>query len=193
MEAQVLEDGLPPISGPSLHEIAAYIPEEGLKQLRPKHLRIISLYMSGRFKRFEIARMEGVTPVTITNVISDPLSQKILQKQHEQFEEDLIAMKPIALDTMRSGLLDKDLRIGLSALDKYFKATGLYKEKADARDSAEDVMQRILNLQVNVKVVSGNESTGESISDISLVTGEQLNVDHKDSEETHNAADSTDL
>lgn len=153
-----LTDWNPKFRPPSILSLRVHVPRTGLKSLKAIHWKIINAYAQG-YKRKDIATALGVTPVTVTNTIKDPLVIPILQQSFAYAEQEIDSLLPLAIEGVRSNLKEGDLDQKRRAAETVFKVRGMYDKKADPSDTAEDVMQRVLTqiqLTVNVNQGSGN-------------------------------------
>lgn len=114
------------------------------KRLRMKHRRIIALHVSGH-SNVEIARMEETSPVTVSNVLNNPITKPILTSIYEQFDQELKALFPLAIDSMRDAMRDGEHKDALKAADLYFKTQGTYDKKEDVGHTAESIIELILD------------------------------------------------
>ncbi len=148
--------------------------ENGLKHLTPLHKHIITYHSRGISHR-EIAAILQVTEQECSIVIRDPLAQAELKLLYEGYEQELIALLPVAIEAIRSGLLNNDVKLALNAADKLFKATGRYGRPISGQDTAEDVIQRVLaTVAVNnseaLRNVTAESRRDESIGNLIDVT-----------------------
>ena len=132
-----------------------------LKRLKPKHLRIIECHIGG-LKNKEIAELTGHTPSWISLVLSDPLSQQLLEAHTQEQRSRLVGMYERSLDAVEDALDATHKSSGepahatrLKAADMVMKLRGEYNENEDAEETAEDVIERMLQVlptQVNVQI-----------------------------------------
>ena len=130
-----------------------------LKRLRPKHIQVLALHLQG-MKQSHIANRLGLSQPWVSNVISDPLSQEYITQFLEEQKGRLTGLFARSLDAVQEGLeavhptSDNPLYgTRLKAADMVFKLQGSYDEVVSSDESAEDVIERML--QVNVQVNTG--------------------------------------
>lgn len=112
------------LTPPSRNSFISSLPFSGIRVLRPKHVRILSLYVTGQFKRTQISELVGVTDATITNVINSRQGQEYIRKHYEGIKGDFDSLAAPAVSALRQGLHsnDEDRRVK-TAVD-YFKIIG---------------------------------------------------------------------
>lgn len=127
-----------------------------LKELKMIHYKMLKLHFSG-VKNSDIARQLQKTDATISRWLSDPLIVAILSQQYEAQDARFKAMYGKTLDVIEDSLdMHKhNIGVNLKGADMYLKAHKKYDpENIKAGDTAEDVIARMLNLnlQLNVNV-----------------------------------------
>ena len=128
---------------PSIAALRLAVPRTGLRYLTPKHWRIINLYAAG-FNREYISEELRITPQTVTNIVNDPLAKVILERHAQNAEDELSSLTGLAVEAVRDNLAVGDLDQRRRGAELVLKARGVFKEKAEGTDSAEDVMSRIV-------------------------------------------------
>lgn len=142
-------------SGSYEDERARGIRQEGngrqrLKKLRPVHKLIIKLHLLGK-KQVEIAKQLNRDQAYISLILNDPLAQAEIERTNKDLDDEFRALYSDAIDAIRKGLNHENPDVRLRAADKYLKAHGKYQpEKEVSSDTAEDVIQRILNLHLHL-------------------------------------------
>ena len=119
-----------------------------LKRLRPVHRKIIALHLHG-MTAGEIEIVTGFNQSAVYRILGDPLSQAYIQAHTAGADMELEALAPKAVDALRNGLESDDDRTALNAADKFFKATGRYGRVETAKETAEDVIMRMLSIAEN--------------------------------------------
>lgn len=116
-----------------------------LKRLKPEHRQIIALHLKGHSNR-DISFLMDRDEVTISRVLHDPLSEQLIQQHLAGVDKELDALTGLAIDALRDGLQQDDIRIRLKAADQTFHAQGKYHhaDKKDDSETAEDVISRAL-------------------------------------------------
>lgn len=135
--------------GPEVSNLIHYVPEDGLKVVRPRHVLMLRDYING-MSRSVIAMKYGVTPQTVTNLVNDPAVRETVQHSVQAGLNDMDTLLPLAVNAVRETLMDGSRKEKLTAADKVFKVKGLYTAQDEKRETAEDVMQRLLAaIQIN--------------------------------------------
>lgn len=118
---------------------------KNLKTIQPRHQKVISLYISG-YKKMDIAELAGYSYDQITNILGSPIVQSYLAAEFDRNTDDLKALMPLAVDAMRKTLMFDHGKIRLTAADMVLKTQGAYKDDPKARETAEDVIARALDI-----------------------------------------------
>ena len=124
-----------------------------LQKLKPIHKRIIAAHLSG-MPSVEIAQLFNVHFKTIHTVINDPLAIAFMNEFDSLTRKEFDALRIRANAAIRDGLApNQNIHTRLRAADQFSKRAGDYHPKPpEQQESAEDVIQRLLNLQINVQV-----------------------------------------
>jgi hypothetical protein len=129
-----------------------------LKKLNNRHLDIISRHLQGESGE-QISTTLGITIITVSRVLNDPLAKEFLSKIYEDRQGEIDALAGAAIDVVRDGLRGQhSLREKLTAVDKYSKLKETIGKKGAETQTAEDVVQRMLesltitdsNVQINL-------------------------------------------
>lgn len=112
-------------------------------RLRMIDRRAIVLHLHGRTGS-EIEKALGKGPGWMSQVLRRPGVRTLLADAYRDYDDELKALTPAAIDTIRAYLQSPDGNIALRAVELQFKATGRYKESENAQLTAEDVVERIL-------------------------------------------------
>ncbi len=146
------------------------------KRLRMKHRRIIALHVSGKSNPV-IARMLDVAPSTVSQTLNNPAVTPILTSIYEQYDRELKALYPLAIDSMREAMESDDYTAKLRAADLYFKTQGKYNEKQENERTAENIVELILSDAGNTvkriryterKFLSANVQNSDNIETIDV-------------------------
>lgn len=130
-----------------------------LKELKLIHYKALQMHTSGK-KNSEIARTLHKTDATISRWLSDPLIVEILAKEYEANDARFKAMYGKTLDVIEDSLNQDKHSIGvnLKGADMYLKAHKKYDpENAGIGDTAEDVIARMLNLNIQFNIQTGGQ------------------------------------
>jgi len=128
-----------------------------LKRLSGAHLTAISLHVAGLTNN-QIAALLGKSPAWVSVILSDPLSQREIDKKLSLLDQEFKALFSDVVQAIRDGLSsDQRIQDRLSAADKWLKAHGRYAQKREEEGAtAEDVIQQVIALQqqqqVNVSI-----------------------------------------
>lgn len=118
-----------------------------LKRLTTRHMRIISLHLAGE-KGEDIARICGVTNVTVSRILNDPLARKLISQVYEDRQNEIDALAGEAIDAVRQTLKgDHTAREKLAAVDKFVKLKDTIGRPDDSAKTAEDVVAQIFNIE----------------------------------------------
>lgn len=132
-----------------------------LTRLKPKHKQAIAMHLDGH-KNETICQVLGFTPAWLSTILNDPLSQRIIHCQDGFDRMEFERLRKKANAALRDGLNHENIGVRLRAADLYSKRAGDYHPKTpEHQDSAEDVIQRMLEInadQVNVQVNIGGNS-----------------------------------
>lgn len=131
------------IPTPEVMSLVHYTPPRGLKVLRPKHVLMLQDYMRGMSRPF-LAQKHGVSVQTVTNLVNDPNVKHLISGGVEHSLLDLDTLLPRAVDVLRETFDGGSRREKLVAADKVFKLKNLYRDADSGTQTAEDVMQRVL-------------------------------------------------
>lgn len=112
---------IPPPSSYAVTKSFESISTTAILKLRPKHIKIVQLYMTGKFKRTEIADIVGVSDPTITNVLKSPAAVDIMVENYGNVKEDFNQLSNLAVSALRDGLTSKLEEQRVKAAIDYFK------------------------------------------------------------------------
>ena len=118
-----------------------------MKKLKPVHREIVALHLQG-LKNVDIADTFGITTVTVQNVLKDPLSVEIIDAAREENRMRLSALKAKAIDCMDEAMSSGSIDTKLKGASLYFREAARHSDDAGS-ETAEDVVQKIINMQVN--------------------------------------------
>lgn len=130
-----------------------------LKELKLIHYKMLKLHFSG-LSNSSIAKTLQKTDATISRWLSDPLITEILAKEYEAQDSRFKAMYSKTLDVIEDSLNMHKHNIGvnLKGADMYLKAHKKYDpDTAKAGDTAEDVIARMLNLNMQFNINIGEQ------------------------------------
>jgi len=127
-----------------------------LKKLSPIHMEIVKAHLDG-VKNMDIAAMFRMTDATVSRILNDPLVEGIrtewLKDRHAEFN----ALYGRAINTIRESLDEsKPDLVRLKAAKMVMEDAPFTKEQEKRAETAEDVVQRIL--QINVQINNGGQN-----------------------------------
>lgn len=119
-----------------------------LKPLTNSQKGVIALHLAG-MSYTTIAKMTNYRPAVIAYIMNHPSAQELLAKGYEQIDREAKSLYGPAIETVRAGIQDDDLRIGLKASEIALKLLGKADPNLAKGDNAtaEDVIQRILEIR----------------------------------------------
>lgn len=130
-----------------------------LKELGPKHERVIEMFLLGRSHK-EISKETEYSVPHISLIVNDPLARGVIERVSQHWEDELKAMKPLVLNVLRKGLLHDSIKIGLSAVDRYAKMTGAEEDKGGGQfnfniiiDARQKFIDGIKAIAMDAKVI----------------------------------------
>jgi hypothetical protein len=130
-----------------------------LKRLTTRHMKMIGMRLEG-LPLEQIAMQMSCTVATASRVLNDPLARNLLQRIYSDREDQLKALAGPATEAVRAALAkDQPMGVRLRGVDRYTKMREVMLPKDAANETAEDVIQRILNstnfinsnVQINVQ------------------------------------------
>jgi len=125
-----------------------------LKSLKLIHYKCLQMHISGKNNN-QIAQALTKTQATISRWLSDPLLVALIDKEYEANDARFKAMYSKTLDVIEDSLDQQKHSIGvnLKGADMYLKAHKKYDpDKAGVGETAEDVIARMLNLNLQFNV-----------------------------------------
>lgn len=145
-----------------------------LSKLSGKHLRIIALHCAG-LKGQEIAAQLGATGAWISTVLNDPLAKAEIHRRFVELDNEMFVKATQVVDEK---MRDEDPAIALRAAEMVWRARGRFEKKAEDRPTAEDVVQRMLELardrgsaEVTIRATAGQPADRVPSVDPLLVEG----------------------
>lgn len=113
-----------------------------LKELSGKHLRAINMHMAGAKGR-EIASTLDMTEGWVSIVLNDPLAQAEIHARFVDADNEMFAKATGVLDRSMDS---EDPAIALRSAEMVWRSRGKFDKREPVRTSAEDVVQRMLEL-----------------------------------------------
>jgi len=125
-----------------------------LKELTPQHEEMVAMHLDGMRNR-DIAESFNVTDSTVSIVLSDPLAQAIVQRARKENEARFSNLYGKVVDVIEDAIdPNESIDIRLKGANVYLKEAG--NQGTQDKETAEDVIQKIINLQVNGNIVIQN-------------------------------------
>jgi transposase len=121
------------------------------KRLKMRHRRVIACHLQGVSNK-DIAVSLGCSVGYVSMVLNNPTVAPILQQCYKDYEREFQALTPLCIAALRDNLEGEDPTHQLKAVDLTFKRQGTYEKKVDTAATAEDVIERILE-------ITGNDGT----------------------------------
>ena len=100
-----------------------------LKTITPRHLKIVSLHLSGFVGNLHIAVIMKCTAATVNRVLNDPSIQEIIKSYHRGIDLELKALVPLAAEAIREGLIEGNIGTKLKSVDRLAKMLTLNMEQ----------------------------------------------------------------
>ncbi len=126
--------------------------------------KVLAMHMAGKSKE-EICAETGYKPSSYYQILRDPEMLTIRQQMLDDVQKDFDALYPKVVDNLRLQLDSDDPKIQLQAQEQFFKATGKYapkREEGEGKTTAEEIVAKLLNQQINIQVNVGGNQNGES-------------------------------
>lgn len=122
-----------------------------LNALTPQHEEMIAMHLDG-MRNKDIAEYFDVTDSTISIVLNDPLAQAIVQSARKENEGRFAALYGKVVDVIEDAVSpNESIDIRLKGASVYLKESG--NTGTGEKETAEDVVQKIINLQINGDLV----------------------------------------
>ena len=113
---------------------------KALKRLTQRHKLIIGLHLAGK-SNAEVSDVVGCSRMMVSSVIRDPLAQEVITYYYEGVEDELKALFPAVVDTVRDALDPlKSIDTRLKGVDRFAKLTGLDAKDGDKKDITMNVI-----------------------------------------------------
>lgn len=104
----------------------------------------------------QIATHLNMTQQTVSKIVRDPRYIAYREEHLTALDTEFVSMKPLAYAALKNGLNADDENTALRASEQWFKAAGFggfsKTERPNAGVTAEDVVARLLNVNVQVNI-----------------------------------------
>lgn len=117
------------------------------RRLKMVHRRVIALHLMGK-SNAAIERALGRSSGYVSGVLNNPTVQPVLERCYRDYEREMRALFPLTVEAIRGALERGETPERLRAADLWHKIHGTYDKQKDTSQTAEDVIERILE-QVN--------------------------------------------
>jgi len=128
-------------------EAVGEVPAKELRKLSSKHELVLMLHMNS-IPPGEIAEITGYNRNHVTWITRQPISKAVIKARYEELDDEFKSLYYSAIEAIRDGLTSANIETKLKAADKYLRAHGKYGTVAEASETAEDVVKRILELKI---------------------------------------------
>jgi hypothetical protein len=126
-----------------------------VQPLSAKWLTIMSLQMRGHTAE-AIAVQMGTSKATISAITRTEKYRNALHERLAKYDDDLLALKPLAIDALSRGLNDLDGNVALRASDQFFRVTGQGAPSSQGGPvSAVEVAKALIAQHVEVHIHQG--------------------------------------
>ena len=134
--------------------------------LTTKDKQMLLLYLQGISPR-DICEQVNASVSRFKRILKSDLGQLVINDYFKFVDQEFSTLYELAVDAIRKGLNDDDMRIRLTAADKFLKAHGKYESRAEAGGTAEDVVRRMLEIKITEeRKVGGTKDAGKAIEHI---------------------------
>jgi len=142
-----------------------------LKRLRPIHRTMIFLHLEGHSISTIASRVDR-SYVNVQLILNDPLAQHMIDRSIQDAQAQLKALQIKAVDCIHNAMTSKLAETQLKGVDRMVKLSEHLGIGANTKETAEDVVQKILSaIKIDVNINSGAVSTGR-IAGSHLIEGE---------------------
>lgn len=128
---------------PTILDFPTVVKSAPFKRLKMKHRRVIALHIQS-LKNSEIAALLNVSASYVSTVLNNPAVQPILESIYKDYEKELKALFPLTVNALRDGLEHGEMGERLRATELWHKIHGTFQNVDEARVTAEDVIERIM-------------------------------------------------
>jgi len=119
------------------------VPQAGFRKLKMKHRRVIARHLAGESNK-AIEMSLGVHSGYVSALLRDNRVEKLLEVAYRDFDRELKALLPGAIDAIRRATTCGDTDSELKAADMALKANHKYTIQPELDQTAEDVIERIM-------------------------------------------------
>ena len=121
---------------------------------------VVALHLAGKPTK-EILEITGYSLGAYYSIMANPRTQAVRQQLLETYQDEFEALFCKVITNIRDQLDSSDMRAKQTAQQQWFSAENKFKfirnrKQVDA--SAEDIVSKMLNLNVQVNVASGGEA-----------------------------------
>lgn len=119
-----------------------------------KWFKVVALHLSGVSTQ-DILKETGYSLGTYYQIMSNPRTQAVRQQLLGAYQDEFEALFGTVISNLRKQLMDDSLKVQQEAQRQWLAAESKFKivkNKATNGDSAEDLVSKLLNLNVQVNV-----------------------------------------
>lgn len=140
-----------------------------------RHKQIIYLHLCGHGTS-QIADTLGLNASTVRRTITSDIGQSIINEYFKFLDLEFNSLYSASIEAVRDSLKPtQDPKIRLSAAELVLKSLGkMMPKKTESDDSAEDIVKRIIEMQVNTQINVYNSPGGQP-----NIAHQQSNIVHK--------------
>jgi hypothetical protein len=110
-----------------------------------RHRQIVALHLSGHPNSL-IEKMLGYSPGYVSGVLHNPAVKPLLERLYSDFDMELKALVPTAIRTLGKNMQCGDPAVEVRAATEVLSVNGKYESKKDQATTAEDVIERVLEV-----------------------------------------------
>ena len=136
-----------------------------LDKLSPTHRKMIYYHLQG-ISHKDIATLVGVSQLSISSIFSAKLIQEEINRLSVHLEMEMDALFKPAINAIRDGLVDDDIKNRMSAADRVLRATGKYQRHEKEGGNVNVVINAVLakvSEMGNVKKIPNRRGVGRII------------------------------
>lgn len=141
-----------------------------LKNITPRHLLIASKFLSGAGVN-QIALAFHCRASTISRILHDPQIANLIKLGQDDFDAELKALLPLAVEAIRGALCDSNVKIRLAAVDRFARMTG---KGTDVAPEGSGTVVNIINVREKFVTDLRNMAKKAKIIDVDPVVSEPV-------------------
>lgn len=115
------------------------------RKLKMRHRQVVALHLSGH-SNSEIEQLLGRSGGYASQVLNNPTVKLLLERMYSDYDMQLRALVPTAITTLGRNMKCGDPATEVRAAREVLLANGKYDEQGERRVTAEDVVERVLEV-----------------------------------------------